>query len=440
MAKLFAFEEMDVVEAEAGEMTPEQIQAPIDAAATTEEVGDIAEKAEAIDDAGEAADDLEEVHDVIATSIEEEGGLSPVAAEAIRIAVKSICGRVGASPTRLYSVYASENFASASSRAANSRMAMESVGEFLAGLWAKIKESIQSLWEKIKEFWNTHFAKTGRMTKELEAMQRRVAGLKKERPSGKTVLELSGGLANSFGAESEVNASTVGSVLDRHVSYSNKLNGVGPVFADVKKIAKKLEETSEVSAKQDAISELAEDITAKFSDLATAEHAELVGGKKVIVSAEAKTEDKEEFIVPDITIGQAELKEKVSFTVLAKNEMGTVLKKAMSVNDSTVGIKKAIEAASKEIKDTVAILDKVVKGQEKAASVSTEADDQAAKKDKGVAEEAKKQLKLTRATIRGFNKLNTKFGKLSTEVVSLNFRAIDSAVALVNVSLREYKA
>jgi len=107
---------------EVSSVSEDELDAISDIPETQEETGELTEHAEAVDEAVDAAGDLDEVQEVVEKSIEEEGGLSPVAAEAVRIAVESICARVGASPKSLFSLYATENYKSSSARLANSKL------------------------------------------------------------------------------------------------------------------------------------------------------------------------------------------------------------------------------------------------------------------------------------------------------------------------------
>ena len=59
---------------------------------------------------------MEEVEGLVEDAVENGEGLDPVAAEAVRISVEAICARIGANPKAVYPLYATENFASASSR------------------------------------------------------------------------------------------------------------------------------------------------------------------------------------------------------------------------------------------------------------------------------------------------------------------------------------
>ena len=174
MAKLFALEEMEVEnQAVELEVSPEEGEVADVQVETEAEAAQVEDNSEAISEGVEAADQLEEVEEVVEKATEEEG-LDPVAAEAIRIAVEAICARIGANSKAIYPLYAVENFQSASSRKANTKIALEGISEFLKNLWEKIKAALKKLWNKISEFWSKHFSSLNRMQKALESMKEKV--------------------------------------------------------------------------------------------------------------------------------------------------------------------------------------------------------------------------------------------------------------------------
>lgn len=174
MAKLFALEEMEVEnQAVEFEVSPEEGEVADVQVETETEAAEVEDNSEAISEGVEAADQLEQVEEVVEKAAEEEG-LDPVAAEAIRIAVEAICARIGANSKAVYPLYAVENFQSASSRKANTKIALEGISEFLKNLWEKIKAALKKLWSKISEFWNKHFSSLNRMQKALESMKEKV--------------------------------------------------------------------------------------------------------------------------------------------------------------------------------------------------------------------------------------------------------------------------
>ena len=179
MSKLFALEELETgtteVELEAapevGEVADVQAEAMPD-------IAEVESQSEGINEGIEAADQLEQVEAVVSDAVENGEGLDPVAAESLRIAVEAICARVGANPKAMYALYATENFSSASSRKANSKIALESVSEFLKSLWEKIKAAVKNLWEKVQALWNKHLSSLGRTVKALESMKDKVSQAK----------------------------------------------------------------------------------------------------------------------------------------------------------------------------------------------------------------------------------------------------------------------
>ena len=172
---LFALEnDAEIGDAEMS-VSPEEGQASDAANEASDDMNDIAETAEAVDTGADAGEQLGQVEELVEDAVENGEGLSPVAAEAVRISVEAICARIGANPGSVYSLYATENFQSASSRKANSRIALEGVGEFLKNLYEKIKAALTNMWTKITDFWDKHISTLGRVKKALESMKTKVA-------------------------------------------------------------------------------------------------------------------------------------------------------------------------------------------------------------------------------------------------------------------------
>jgi len=182
MAKLFAFEEDVAVTSVVEDVTPEELAA--DTAEVAEVASEIDSGVEATDEGVEAADQLSEVAEVVEGTIESGEGLEPVAAEAIRLAVESICSKVGASSKSMYALYATENFASKSSRVANSKLAFESITDTIKGIWEKIMNFLKGLVQKVINFWNGFINNVNRTQNALTSLQKEVKKL-----SGKTVAD-----------------------------------------------------------------------------------------------------------------------------------------------------------------------------------------------------------------------------------------------------------
>ena len=178
MAKLFALEEAELdSQTVEFETSPEEGEVANDQLETEADINEITENSDAIVEGVEAADQLEEVEEVVEKAAENDG-LNPVAAEAIRIAVEAICARIGANSKTIYPLYAVENFQSASSRKANTKIALEGVSEFLKNLWERIKAALKKLWSKVVEFWNKYFSALNNMQKSLISLKEKISTVK----------------------------------------------------------------------------------------------------------------------------------------------------------------------------------------------------------------------------------------------------------------------
>lgn len=227
MSKLFALEELDTA-VDAGELeaTPEVGEVADVQVEVEQELGETAEATDAIEEGIGAADQLEQVETVVADAVENGEGLDPVAAEAIRIAVEAICARVGANPKAVYSLYATENFQSASSRKANSKIALEGVGEFLKDLWKKIKAALTRLWEKAKAFWDKHLSSLGRIKKALESMKTKVSESSGKLKDKAYLEEAPGGLADAVGFSGDISVKSIQAVIEAHKKFSTTSDDV----------------------------------------------------------------------------------------------------------------------------------------------------------------------------------------------------------------------
>jgi len=191
MAKLFAFEdEMSTVDVE--EILPEEEVAEV--SDMESEAVELDSGAEAVTDGVEAAGQLEELGEVVEQA-QEEGGLDPIAAEAVRIAYESIMGRLGVSNAPAAKYFAAENFQSRSTRKANTALAMEaSIKETLQKIWERIKDFFSNLLAKAKEFWNKMFYNADRLSKKIDAFKKEISNTEKNKPGNKAQLTLTGEL------------------------------------------------------------------------------------------------------------------------------------------------------------------------------------------------------------------------------------------------------
>jgi len=72
----------------------------------------------------------------------------------------------------------------------------------------------------VKAFWAKHFSKVGRNFKMLEALDRRVGSLKKDKPTEETSIDLSGSLASAFGWETKTDSTLVEKIINVQIEYS----------------------------------------------------------------------------------------------------------------------------------------------------------------------------------------------------------------------------
>lgn len=190
---------------------------------TQAETTDIGGDAEAIEDGITAGDQLEEVQEVLTEAVDSGEGLTPVAAEGIRMAIAAICKPIHADPKRVYSLYAREGFAAESSRLANTQFALEGVGEFLKDLYKRIKAALERMWNKMKAFWEKHVSNVGRMKKAIKDMKSKVRSSKGKLKGAPFIDSVSGGLLRAFNAKAELSLADVEKTLSAHTNFSKMI-------------------------------------------------------------------------------------------------------------------------------------------------------------------------------------------------------------------------
>jgi hypothetical protein len=206
--KLFSFEDEMSHDIEAGEGS-DSVEAAVNEAVVEAETEHPDEEIVAVDNAIEAGDDLEHVEEFVEDQ-EEKGGMDEDTAEAVKIAVEAIARRVGYNPKNIYQLYATESFASSSSRKVNTQLAMEGIKDFLKNLWEKIKAFVMKIWGKLKEFWDKHFSTVGRLVKKLEALGEKIAdssGTRKD--TGGKDIKAPSDIARAFRTTSTLSAGDV---------------------------------------------------------------------------------------------------------------------------------------------------------------------------------------------------------------------------------------
>lgn len=223
MSKLFSMESDEVVADEAlTDVDAVAANVTEDADAMGEDLAADAAATDGVQAGVDAIAPLEEVEAVLTEAAESGEGLDKVAAEAVRIAVASICRPIGADPKRLYPLYATENFDSASARLGNTKLALEGATEFIKELYERIKAALKRMWEKAKAFWNKHFSTLGRMKKAVVVLKKK-AGQVKTLKATPFIEKMPSAFGAAFGPSGELTAKDVVSRIDVGAKYGEEM-------------------------------------------------------------------------------------------------------------------------------------------------------------------------------------------------------------------------
>lgn len=235
MSKLFALENDATGEVlDETAVTVEEGEAASAVVETDAGVGEVDTLAAAIDDGVTASDDMSDVQDLVTTAAEEGEGLTAVAAESIRLNVKTICARVGANPQAIYALYATENFASPSSRKGNTQIAAEGISEFLKDLWKRLKAALTKMWEKAKAFWDKHVSTLGQVKKALESAKAKVKASSGNLKNKAFIEKAPGGLASAFAGKGDIDTARVQSYITAQGQLSDTNNVIVNAIAAMK--------------------------------------------------------------------------------------------------------------------------------------------------------------------------------------------------------------
>jgi phiKZ-like phage internal head proteins len=190
-------------EATAGEEVESSSDAAIDEIVESPE-SDISDAAEiateldqadaAIDEGSDTAEALSGIQEKLEESVET-GGIDPIAAEAIKIAVEHMSARVGLKDS--HSGIAIEGFKSKTTRVQATRIAIESIGEQIKKIWQHIVNAFNTAIEWVKKFFMKLFdgaTKLKNRAVKLKAAAKEKAG--KKIPAGETISN--DGLAESL--------------------------------------------------------------------------------------------------------------------------------------------------------------------------------------------------------------------------------------------------
>jgi len=413
MAKLFALEEMDEtgadVEMEASPEVGEVADVQVDMG---EDVGGVEDQAEAISEGVAAADQLGEVEDVVADAAEGEG-LDPVAAEAIRIAVEAICSRIGANPKAIYSLYATENFQSASSRKANSKIALEGVGEFLKDLWKKIKAAVASLWGKVKAFWDKHFSSLGRIRKAIDSTREKVSASSGKLKGKAYMEEAPSYLVNSFAGKDDISAT----VVDKFLKAHKKAHDVGEKLAQMGQNIKIGADLNAATMKA-----LIKSLTVETKFQLGSETEPLVGGKYTVYTIESEAED----ATFDVTVERETIDNKDTKLGIALTDKKGLSDIVKSASDLIKDIEKLKEKSDKLNTSFNKVMIDVEKLLNKVSEVGTK--------------DAKEGVKEARQLVKIVYKAQSKFAGLLPEVFGNDIACVKAALGFVSFNLGQFKS
>lgn len=413
MSKLFALEEMEKMPEEMGmTVSPEEGEVADAQMEMQEQSEEIEEQVEAVEEGMAASDQLEEVEELVEQAVENGEGLDPVAAEAVRIAVEAICSRIGADPKSVYSLYATENFQSPSSRKANSKIALEGVSEFLVDLWERIKAAMKNLWDKLKKYWNQYATELGRIKSALESMKSKIS-----KSSGKVkregfVEKAPSSLVRSIGFRGNISTKEISDILTTHKQYRDGIyNLVGAVGKVAVRSEQALEATTDVEIKSVI------DETSK-SKMIEAEY--LVGGLNIKHEVNV---DSDEYTVEVVTTKETvELSsEEVSINIEDKDALKSM------INGVLAHIKEIYKAREQSQKLEEAFskfsvkANKVIKNTTKNDGTGTD------------------NTKYMRKLLSIVYKLNSKVALLSNESTHLDVKLAKAAISYASLNLKYYK-
>ena len=404
MAKLFALENAEV---ETGEL---EMETPVEvgevANVETEMVPEIAEAGEiesGVEEGMGAADQLEQVEEVVAQAAEGEG-LEPVAAEAIKIAVEAICARIGANPKAVYSLYAAENFQSASSRKANTKYALEGVGEFLKDLWKKIKAALTNLWAKVKAFWAKHVSSLGQVKKALESMKQKVGSSSGKLEGKAYVEEAPGSLGDAFGHAGEISTKSIESVIAQHANLTESADA----------FVKKVEALNAIAADKAATPSALENV----AKLQSTSSGPLVGGVtfKVEVESDAEAGSVQVNFSEEADNGS----EKVGVQLAAKDAVKSMLDKTLAIVNDNMKAREKLAKCEESFNKAAIAVEKVINE---------------GSKDKESAEAAKE----TRKSMKIIYAMNAKAPVIFNKGLGFNIKLAKAVLGYSSLCLKNYK-
>ncbi|WP_396190431.1 hypothetical protein [Flavobacterium sp.] len=402
MAKLFATENdgTDAALVDPTAMSPEEAQVTdvqVDTDAGISGTDGVDEVVANIEEGVDASGDLANVQELVEDAAEKGEGLTEVAAESIRLQIQTIARRIGADPRAVYSLYATENFASPSSRKPNTTFAAEGIKEFLKDLWAKLKAALTKLWAKVKAFWDKHVSNLGRVKKALESAKAKVKASSGNLKDKAFVEKAPGSLVSAFAGKGDIDAARVAEYIKAQEALSAANNFIVNGISTLKNV-----ETAGV------------EIEKAFEQAPSG--IKIVGGETLTISTEGDTETKS--VKLEVTRTPIENKDTEAGLVVPNKETLTkLLTDTVKVIDDAIAAKKASE---KTQKDSQAVLNGF-----EAEINNAEADP-----------EVKANMRTAMSMLYRVNALS---GKLQGIYASQNIRLAKAVLGFVGFSLKQYK-
>lgn len=295
--------------------------------------------AAAIDDGVTASDDMSDVQDLVTTAAEEGEGLTAVAAESIRLNVKTICARVGANPEAIYALYATENFASPSSRKGNTQIAAEGISEFLKDLWKRLKAALTKMWEKAKAFWDKHLSTLGRVKKALDSAKTKVKASSGKLKGQAFIEKAPSSLASAFAGKGDLDVSRVQTYIDAQSQLSEANNSINKAIAAAKSL--------------DDMESVGKILTSTNKDVL------IVGGEKLSIEIDASDDGKSvKMEVKKEPIGDKD--ESAGMVVPDKAKLLALLESTSKVIDLAIAAKKNSEKVAADGRTALGNIEKAI--------------------------------------------------------------------------------
>lgn len=430
MAKLFAMEDADL-EGGAGEMEGSEEAGEASAVLTdmAPAVDDIAQADTGVSEGTDAGEQLEEVHDEVAKDVVEGTPLSEESAKYVRLAVEAISARVGYNPKKMYALYSTENFRSESSRMANTRIALEGIGQFLKDLWDRIKKAVSLVIKKVKEFYAKHISGLGRVIKAIDVCKKKVSDTKGSVKNPR--IDAPSSLVSLFCATSNLSSNDVSKIIAAHKKETEKIKA--GTFSQIKTFQSEVSNhLGNVTAKTGGVAgaKTTNEAQAAITALKASAKAAINGGltSEFSLSSPAVGGVYFEFTDNDdfgysFTSKTADIKtaDDPKVSVSSLNQLTSLLSDVAIICNDNRNFAKYVEAFQKEFDATTREIDKNL-----AKLEESQADYQ-----KGATPEIGKAINLV-------GKLSSGVAKHSVAVTSLNVKLAFGVISFVKFNLKQY--